>query len=152
MALLNYTTEIDAWRTIGEIQQLLARAGASHFSIRNEGGIPVAITFAIEYNDKPLNFSLPCNVQGIQNHLKKDATAMKSGKLKSRLREKPMEEHANNVGWRILKNWIESQIAMVEIEMASIQEIFIQYLVLDAKGTTLAQFVLKGEGQKLLEL
>jgi hypothetical protein len=148
MALLNYTTSIDAWKTVAEIQQLLARAGASHFSVRNEGGLPIGISFTIEYGTIPLNFSLPCNLEGIKNHMVKNKASrdrlVKAGKMKN------IDEHSLNVGWRILKNWIESQTALVEIEMASIQEIFMQYLVLPGTATTLSDYMLKGRGRNLL--
>lgn len=50
--ILNYTTKIDSWRMISEIQQLLAKSGASHINIKNEGSQPSAISFTIDHNGK----------------------------------------------------------------------------------------------------
>lgn len=149
MALLNYTTDIDAWKTLSEVQQLLAKAGASHFSIKNEGQNPVAASFTIDFNGTPMNFLLPCNIMGIRKHMTTDKATrerlVKAGKMKS------IETHSLNVGWRIIKVWIESQVALIEVEMASIQEVFLPYLVLNGQGDTLAKKLLQPGGMKLLK-
>ena len=33
------------------------------------------------------------------------------------------------VAWRILKDWVEAQMAIIEAEMASIEEVFLPYLL-----------------------
>lgn len=145
MALLNYSTKIDAWQTVSEIQQLLAKAGASHFSIKNNGAEPAAVSFSIMLNDQPLNFLLPCNVAGIKNHLK-------SPDVKKILRgdQLNLDKQSMRVGWRIIKDWIEAQTALINIEMVTIEEVFMPYLVINAEGQTLAQKMLRGDGMKLL--
>lgn len=146
--LLNYTTNIDAWRTVSEIQQLLAKAGASHFSIKNENSSPAAVSFTIDYNGQPLNYLLPCNVAGIKAHMTQNKAARdrisKAGKLKD------IDSHSLNVGWRIVKDWIEAQTALIQVEMATMAEVFMPYLVINAQGDTLAKKMLQGDGLKLL--
>lgn len=144
MGLLNYTTTIDAWTTISQIQQLLAKAGASHFSIKNEGSKPAAVTFTIDHNGQPLNFLLPCNVEGIKRQLVKSDLNWKRGKQIN------IDDHALNVGWRIVKDWIEAQSALIAVNMATIEEVFMPYLIVNAQGETLSQKILKGDGMKLL--
>lgn len=34
-------------------------------------------------------------------------------------------EHARNVGWRILKDWIDLQMALVEVKMRKLEQIFL---------------------------
>lgn len=145
MALLNYTTDVDAWVTLGQIQQILAKSGATHFSMRNEGGVPVAVTFTVEHQGQPLNFLLPCNVDGIKRKLENPA-------LRKHLRGKQLntDTHALNVGWRIIKDWIEAQGALIEIDMVTIEEVFMPYLVINAAGETLSKKILSGGGMKLL--
>jgi hypothetical protein len=128
MAILNYTTKIDAWKTVGEIQQIIVRHGATHFSITNQGSMPVAMVFTIDYQGTPLNFSLPCNYTGVLASLQKNKKI--PGTFKN-------EEQALRVGWRIVKDWVEAQLAMVEAQVASIQEVFMPYLLIPATGQTL---------------
>ena len=65
MALLNYTTQIAAEKTVGEIQKMLARAGATGSSLKFKNGEPNALGFEIETANGPLSFELPANVDGV---------------------------------------------------------------------------------------
>lgn len=80
MPILNYTTKIDASKTLGEIQGILARHGANNISIDYQNGNPIALTFTIEisgvrpvgfpgHESDPsgllLNFRLPSNYPGV---------------------------------------------------------------------------------------
>lgn len=140
MAILNYTTKIDAWKTVSEIQQIIARHGATHFAITNEGTWPVALVFSVNYMEQPLNFSLPCNYTGVLRSLQKNKKV--SGTFKN-------EEQALRVGWRIVKDWVEAQLAMVEADVAAIQEVFMPYLILPSTGEMLYK-AFERKGLKLL--
>lgn len=141
MPILNFTTKIDAWKTCNEIQQILARHKVTHFSIKNEGSFPVALAFTIDYNQQPLNFLLPCNHEGVLRCLKQDRKVPNSSKN---------SEQALRTSWRIVKDWVEAQLAIVEAQLAPIQEVFMPYLVVSATGETLSQKMLNGNGMKLL--
>jgi hypothetical protein len=141
MPILNFTTKIDAWKTVNEIQQILSKHQISHFSIKNEGSFPVALSFTILYKEQPLNFLLPCNHAGVLRCLKNDRKVPSSSKN---------EEQALRTSWRIVKDWVEAQMAIVQAELAPIQEVFMPYLVINASGETLSQRILNGDGIKLL--
>lgn len=141
MPILNYTTSIDAWKTVNEIQLILSKHGASHINIRNEGSRPVALSFSINYNGQPLNFLLPCNHAGVWRVMKQDKN------IDTRYRN---EQQAFRSSWRIVKDWVQAQLAIVEAELAPIEEVFLQYLVMNSTGETLAKRVLNGDGMKLL--
>jgi peroxiredoxin family protein len=49
---------------------------------------------------------------------------------------KDTKEQAERVAWRILKDWVEAQMALLDIEMVKMEEIFMPYIV-DQKGQTL---------------
>lgn len=141
MPILNFTTKIDAWKTVNEIQQILSKHGITHFSIRNEGGFPVALAFTIDYNGQPLNFLLPCNHEGVLRYLKADRKVPNTSKN---------SDQALRTSWRIVKDWVEAQLAIVQAQLAPIQEVFMPYLVINASGETLSQRMLNGNGMKLL--
>lgn len=128
MAILNYTTKIDAYKTIGEIQQLLAKHGAKRIMIENntENGNPIALGFQVDWNGQEHAFSLPCNFVGVLN-------AMKKQKVPNNLCN---ESQALRVGWRIIKDWTEAQMALKEADIASLPEIFLPYIVTE-NGETL---------------
>jgi hypothetical protein len=141
MPILNFTTKIDAWKTVNEIQQILAKHSITHFSIKNEGSFPVGLSFTIDYNGTPLNFLLPSNYQGVLKCLRQDRKVPNSSKN---------EEQALRTSWRIVKDWVEAQLAMVQANLAPIQEVFMPYLIINSTGQTLSDKLLNGDGMKLL--
>lgn len=146
MPILNYTTDIDAWRTVNEIQIMLSKHGATHFSIRNQASRPTALSFTIDFKGQPLNFLLPCNFQNVWQCLKQDKKAEKVLNHKGKFNE----EQAFKVSWRIVKDWVEAQLALVQVEMVKMEEVFIPYLIINAEGETVSQRILNGEGLKQL--
>lgn len=140
MPILNFTTKIDTWKTVTEIQQILSKHNVCNFSITNEGGKPVALTFTIEFKGQFLNFLLPCNYKGVLSAFKKDRKVPRSSEN---------DEQALRTAWRIIKDWVEAQMALVESEQAKPEVIFLPYLMKE-DGQTLSQFLLEGNGLKLL--
>lgn len=143
MPILNYTTGVDVWKTISEIQKSMSKAAVSHINVQNDAkGFPIGMSFTVFLNDKPLNFALPANYLGILRSLNKSKGV--PGKYKT-------NEQALRIAWRILLNWIEAQLAIVEAELAPIEDVFLPYLVIHASGQTLSDHLLRGNGLKQLE-
>jgi hypothetical protein len=141
MPILNFTTKIDAWKTVNEIQQILSKHGITHINIKNEGSMPIAVSFTIMFRGQPLNFLLPCNHEGVFKALKNDRKVPHSSKTM---------EQAVRTSWRIIKDWVQAQMAIVEADISPIEEVFLNRL-LDLTGErTLSDIMFKGEGMKLL--
>ena len=64
MAIKNYTTKVDVYTSIGEIQGALARHGAAKIMIDYDNGKPQAIAFGIDTPVGPRGFRLPAAVDG----------------------------------------------------------------------------------------
>jgi len=140
MAILNYTTQIKATKTVGEIQQILAKAKAKQIVFDyDDSGEPSALQFMIIFEEQPIHFRLPCNVEGVFKALY-NARGVPN-KLRSR-------EQARRVAWRIIKDWIEAQLAIVEARQAEMVEVFLPYVVAQTGQTFFQQF--KENHQKLL--
>ena len=140
MAILNYTTQIKAEKTIMEIQQVLVKHGAMKIVTDYEGQSPKAVTFCLMINNKMVGYSLPANYSGVLKSMKK------SPKVPRRLLT---EEQALRVSWRIIKDWVEAQMALVEAELADIPEVFLPY-ALTKNGNTLYKEI-QVNGLQLLE-
>ncbi len=141
MPILNYTTQIDSYKTITEIQQILAKHGATKIVMdNNEEGLPVALTFCIVFKDNLQAFKLPCNIEGVRKALQKN---------KKIPRAQCTEAQALRVGWRILKDWVAAQMAIVEAELATTTEVFLPYMVLKS-GDTLYGSIQSGNVKGLL--
>jgi hypothetical protein len=132
MPILNYTTKIDSFKTITEIQQMLAKSGANKCVIDNDSnGNPVSLTFCINWNGIMTAFALPCNFEGVLRAMKKSSKVARS---------LCTEEQALRVGWRIVKDWVEAQLAIVEAQLSTIAEVFLPY-VITKNGTTLYNYL-----------
>ena len=53
---------------------------------------------------------------------------------------KDSKEQALRVGWRNIKDWIDAQMALIETEMATIDEVFLPY-ILNKNGQTLYESI-----------
>ena len=123
MPIKNYTTEIDVYRSLGEIQGALAAHGASRVMVDYDGGAPTSVTFAIETPAGVRGFRLPANVEGVRGVFAKQ-------------RVKATPGQAERTAWRNVRDWIMAQMAIIEAGMVQLDEVFLPYLV-DNSGATL---------------
>ena len=140
MAILNYTTSISCEKTIGEIMKCLVKHGATKIVTDYTSTQPSAVTFCLNLNNSLIAFSLPANYEGVLKAMKKDY------KVPRRLLT---EEQAIKVSWRIVKDWVEAQMAIVEAQLADITEVFLPYAITKS-GTTLYKEI-QNNGMKMLQ-
>lgn len=127
MPILNYTTQISTEKTVGEIQRILAKAKASSVLTEFDPEACVrAISFRITTTFGVMSFRLPANVDAIQKILQRERIGLQ--RLRSR-------EQAARVAWRIIKDWLEAQLALVAAGMADIQQVLLPYMQ-DDNGQT----------------
>ena len=132
MPIKNYTTEVDAKKTCGEITGLLASKGAKRVQVDyDDKSNATAVSFIFPVHDMPVYFQLPCNVDGVLKCLKTQKGVPWSCKN---------EAQARRVAWRILKNWLEAQLAIVEAGAAQMAEVFLPYAMHQDGKTMFALF------------
>ena len=127
MAILNYTTQIAAEKTVSEIQSMLAKAKAVAVLTEYDAGVLSAVSFRINSDHGLLSFRLPANIQNIYQVIVRD------NRITPRLRTK---EQASRVAWRIMKDWLAAQLAIIEAGMVDITQVFLPYMQ-SADGRTL---------------
>jgi len=129
MALLNYTTRIDPDKTAAEIAKILSMHGATAVMTEydKEDGAVTALSFKVQLNDKQLGFRLPCSWEPVLRVLTEQ---WRAGKLKQNGSKAPDRLQAVRVAWRIVKDWVEAQMALVETQMVETHDVFLPYLVL----------------------
>jgi len=139
MAILNYTTSIKTEKTSSEIQKILVMAGAQAIMTEyDDDQILCAMSFKINTAHGVISFRLPANIEGVYRSLCN--SSLRPG-YKNR-------EQAARTGWRILKDWIEAQLAMVEAEMCEMAQVFLSYAQND-QGQTVYQALEKGGFKQL---
>lgn len=130
MALKNYTTTINANKTIGEIQEILSRHGATAIMTEYDNGEVVALSFKINTHRGEIGIKLPANTDKVLRVLKKQK--------QKNLQIRDNQDQATKVAWRIIKDWIDAQMAILETEMVDMEEIFLPYII-NNNGKTLYQ-------------
>ena len=127
MPLLNYTTTIEESKTIGEITGLLITSRASAILTEfDAGGNATALSFKITGKYGVMSYRLPCEYKAAQQVLNKQA---QSGKVPRRYYNDAAQ--ARRVAWRITRQWLEAQLALVELQMVPIEQIFLSYMQTD---------------------
>lgn len=143
MPLLNYTSKVAAADSINEISQMLAKAGARQvMHDYDDNGNIVALSFSLELEGKRIGFRLPSDYQPVH--------ALLQQQLKNNPRARPWmrtEEHARNVAWRIVKDWVEAQLAIIETRMVTTAQVFLPYAI-TSSGQSLYEYV--GQNTQLL--
>nr|DAR44498.1 MAG TPA: hypothetical protein [Caudoviricetes sp.] len=123
MPLLNYTTKVDVYTTISAIQGQLVKHGAKKIMQEyDDAGRITALSFQIDTPNGLRAIKLPANAEPVRRVLSKQ-------KVKCDV------EQSERVAWRIIKDWVEAQMAILESEMVQMDEIFLPYM-LNSKGQT----------------
>jgi hypothetical protein len=134
VALLNYTTTVAVEKTAGEIQRLLAKNGARSLQIDyDQHGNPIALAFQVETEIGMRGYRLPANLDAVFKTL---TLQWNQGKVPRRF---VTREQAARVGWRILKDWTEAQMALLATRMVTLSEIMLPWMIAGQDGETVYQ-------------
>jgi hypothetical protein len=131
-APLNYTTQIRADKTASECLAILGRSGASAVTVTYADREPAGLAFRLDTPGGPKDFQLSVNVDGVLSCL------MKAHRTRVVALRYASRDQAQKVAWRILKDWLEAQVAIIAAQMATLDEVMLPYLALDT-GQTLYQ-------------
>ena len=129
MAILNYTTTIESYKTVAEIEKILVKHKAKSIMKDYQDESIVALSFLIDVGSNQIPIKLPAKIEECYMVL---CNEKKNGTKNI----KATKEQAERVAWRILKDWIEAQMALLDINMVKFEEVFMPYIV-DSNGRTL---------------
>ena len=146
MFLKNYTSEVPVRQTIHRIEQVLIKCGVSGIMkeyVGTEGEI-AAITFQIAVASGRLTIRLPADkakalealwgdyVDGDKLNEKGDQVIAWASRKKKRRAD--FAEQAARTAWKIVQDWIEVQMSMIQMKQADTLQVFLPY-VFDGKRT-----------------
>lgn len=120
MALKNYTTKVPANRSVQEIQEMLIKAGASGVLMEYEEGTGriAGLSFQISFENKKIAFKLPLNWREAQKVLSQEGNNRAGD-----------DDYAYRVAWRILRDWVDVQVALIAIKQVQLQQVFLPYAI-----------------------
>ena len=135
MPLLDYTTSVPVSRTVAQVQAKLVEHGARAVMMEydNQGRIS-ALAFKVRTPNGEIPIRLPIDATATLKVLQRQAAN----------REVPgryaNEAHAYRVAWRIIKDWVEAQMSLLETEMVKMEQIFLPYIITPG-GQTVYQVI-----------
>ena len=133
MAILNYSTTIAVEKSMGEVIGALTRRGVTRISSTfDDDGQPAGIAFTMKTDYGIREFDLPVKVDGVLRAMTADRTIARS---------KCTHEQAARVAWRIAKDWLAAQSALIDAELATLDEVMSPYMVAGNNGETVYQMI-----------
>lgn len=137
MPIANYSTSIDASKTVGEVQGMLAAHGAESVMIEYRDRQPVSVSFSVQVHDQVVAFRLSANAPGVLEAMRRDPKVPKSART---------PEQATRTAWRIVRDWLRAQLAMIEAEVVTLAQVMLPYAVTDSGATVYERLEASGPG------
>lgn len=147
MALLNYTTTVEAARTADQIEQILVRHKATAIlKLYDSHGNLEALSFRVPTARGEVGVKLPVHPDAVLKIMQREYNES------ARRRVVPKREQAVRVAWRIVKDWVEAQMALIETEMVTIDQVLLPYIETSSGKTVYQLFterqpLLLGQGE-----
>jgi hypothetical protein len=82
-----------------------------------------------------IRYRLPCRADGVSKALARQ-------RAEPRFR-KP--EHVRSVAWRILRDWVAAQLAIIESQMVDVEEVYLPYQIVASSGETVYEVYLRSD-------
>lgn len=148
----NAYSTADVGKLFAQLEQTLARHGAKQIMMDyDDQGRRRAVFFSLDYHGQLISIKLPARVEQAQSVLKRQYDA-NLGSVRKMGAKAYSYEQAYWVAWRNIVDWVEAQMALVELELARMEEVFFPYIT-TRSGQTLfeqaeANQVLLGDGSK----
>lgn len=140
MFLKNYTSNAPVSETIHRIEKVLIRCGVKGIMkdyVGTEGEI-CAISFQIETATGKMTIRLPADrhkaqealwldyVDGAKLNAKGDAIDEYGNRKK--LRKIDFAKQADRTAWKIVQDWVEVQMSMIQLKQADTMQVFLPYI------------------------
>ena len=141
----NYTSEAPVSKSVQFIEERLAEAGAlSVLEIYEEGQL-VGIAFVMRVGEQEMPFRLPAKVDRIYDVLQK---AVKRARRDGSTHKKKKEQ-AVRTAWKLLADWVDVQITLIQLDQAELLEVFLPYVYDYKKKETFFQRLAKNNFKAL---
>lgn len=122
---LNYTTQVAADKTAHECLTVLGKYGARRAGVAyGADRVPMGITFVLDTRWGQRGYEIALNFDGTRDSLER---AYKDRRIE---RKYTGHAQAQRVAWRVLKMWLESNLALVEAGLQAAEKVLLPYMLL----------------------
>lgn len=136
-SIKNYTSSIPAAQSMARIEEMLVAAGARdiHKSYNEQQQCDAMIfVMAVPNIPQPLFFKLPAKVDKCRQALWKQY--LTTVKKPSEAMKETIRAQAARTAWKIMHDWVELQLTLIELEQIEPMEAFLPYVYNQATKQT----------------
>lgn len=131
MPLKDYSTTVAVHRSVGEITEAPVKAGARGVAQEyDDAGHVAGLEFAIPVAGEVMRYVLPVRASAVW-------AVLKDQRVQPRFLER---DHVERVAWRIMRDWVLAQLAIIETQMVSLPQVMLPYMRVEGGGTVFDQF------------
>lgn len=131
--LMNATTTVAVEKTIGSIQATLVKHKCRAMTTKySERGDVIGLRFTLQTTFGERVYELPVNVDGVFQVMLAEKRA---GHLSGLANHRIDRDQALRVSWRILKDWIEAQLAICQTRAVLMETVMMPYMLIDEHRT-----------------
>lgn len=141
----NYTSRVPPERSISHIENALVAHGAKNILKNYDSGRLTGFAFIVDVGGKDVPFKIPARVERVEKRLREAVKRLRNGTL-SRI-----TDQAEKTAWKILADWVDIQMALVDLDQVEIMEVFLPYAYDAVKKQTLFDKVKDGSLKLLKE-
>jgi hypothetical protein len=126
----NYTSEVPSSRSVLHIEERLVQNKAKNIMKIYDGQHLSGIAFIVDVNGSDFPFKLPARLDRVEKVL------MEMYKRPHKGTAQKVKDQAERTAWKILADWVDIQMSLVELDQAELIEVFMPYLYNHQKETT----------------
>jgi len=126
----NYTSSVPVDMTIARIEKVLAKFGATGVAKSYKSGEIDSLQFSIiePMSGKGVIIHLPAKVVAVRMILAKGVRRPRGETRYSRSTEDRINDQAARTAWKIIQDWVEVQLSLIEMGQAEILQVFLPYV------------------------
>ena len=131
MNLKNYTSTVPAEKTVANMEQLLAKAGATGISKDYKDGELVSLYFKIDIGTpRPVTIKIPVNPDAVFEEM------MSTRKVRTPSVRRAVKAQALRTAWKIMYEWVAIQLTLIRVNKADVAQVFLAYVYDDRANMT----------------
>jgi hypothetical protein len=132
---LNYTTVVSADKSAAECLEVLRKYGAKRAGLAyGSDKIAMGISFVLDTRWGPRGYEIAVNAAGTYRALER---AVKNRDIDRRF---ATPAQGQRVAWRVVKMWLESNLALVESGLQETEKVFFPYMLLAPDHTLFEEY------------
>ena len=130
MPIKNYTSQVPVNRSVSHIQDRLVGCGAKSIVTEYDQKCLSSLAFIMDVAGREIPFRLPSRVDRVEKRLRSLVSRPRAGTLQR------IRDQAARTAWRILSDWVDIQMSLIELDQAEFMEIFLPYVFDPASNQT----------------